>query len=732
MKKDRTRGAFVILTAVLVILLTAVVIVGIRLARRQKGSAETAPAAAESSYAAPEASEGISIAPESTKTPDDKKDTPEERLCTILEDSDVFMNACAAELSGGDALTEEDILQLKERAAAYLAGQEGVVSVASDGDTILFTTDDGFTSFIILREMEEPDETEENGTESGSSPAAYSGTADMPVKEDMASPSSQGTGVSKSLEELEQHFVYDTEFRKAAIDPDVLALCPLKTSDPLLDLPGEGFRLDAKAVATRLGGTCSVVDDSFLRTQPLSTLLKEDLTDYGVVMLQTHGATGPRGSDDVYVLFDMYRSKQESSAASAWEEVKRATGLGPDALIDQTAGENGEEPQIMFGIYYDIVAGEFKLFSHYDIVVTSYWFMSRYKDARFPNTVFYFNACESYRDYTFLRFLEEHGAACCFGHLNNIPVFVTWESTALFFKEWVAEDAAFAGNGCRRTKTVIDAVNRSLFGMSGKAADFSGEREYVLTGNGSVSGTVTDASGRPVTDAIVTAYRYWNGSLRQSARVSVDGEGAFEMKGIPFGMYLLQANNSRAEGFVNLSLAEADRGDIVIVIPEDAAEDGAPEMPENSAPEMPEDSAPPEDAAPPEGTETPHFLEIEHFLTFPDMTRQDMYSLYGDPTEEEADYIKFDNILFVGMEGHLRVFYKNNALDYISWTAYESSEQRSKDLLAYIRRFGTVGDTIYPQPGQIEEGTLVEDRMIYAGYENTAHGHYTYAFTLYQ
>ena len=104
-----------ILTAVLVILLTAVVIVGIRLARRQKGSAETAPAAAESSYAAPEASEGISIAPESTKTPDDKKDTPEERLCTILEDSDVFMNACAAELSGGDALTEEDILQLKER-----------------------------------------------------------------------------------------------------------------------------------------------------------------------------------------------------------------------------------------------------------------------------------------------------------------------------------------------------------------------------------------------------------------------------------------------------------------------------------------------------------------------------------------------------------------------------------------------------------------------------------------
>ncbi len=125
-------------------------------------------------------------------------------------------------------------------------------------------------------------------------------------------------------------------------------------------------------------------------------------------------------------------------------------------------------------------------------------------------------------------------------------------------------------------------------------------------------------------------------------------------------------------------------------------------------------------------------IDVADFIKYATESRNHIFDHYGLPTENTKEKFKFDNIYLHGHLGHLRVFYKNDAIDYLSWTCYEHSWDIYDDLHEYFLSYGPIGESRMPRDGQIEESAVVDGYTIFAGYEDSDHGQYTYAFILYQ
>ena len=125
-------------------------------------------------------------------------------------------------------------------------------------------------------------------------------------------------------------------------------------------------------------------------------------------------------------------------------------------------------------------------------------------------------------------------------------------------------------------------------------------------------------------------------------------------------------------------------------------------------------------------------IDVADFIRYATESRNHIFDRYGIPTENTKEMFKFDNIYLHGHLGHLRVFYKNDAIDYLSWTCYEHSWDIYDDLHEYFLSYGPIGESRMPRDGQIEESAVVDGYTIFAGYEDSDHGQYTYAFILYQ
>ena len=125
-------------------------------------------------------------------------------------------------------------------------------------------------------------------------------------------------------------------------------------------------------------------------------------------------------------------------------------------------------------------------------------------------------------------------------------------------------------------------------------------------------------------------------------------------------------------------------------------------------------------------------VTLDDFAAMSGWRRERFMARYGDPDEEDSGVIKFEGVTFEGHEGHLRVFFDENMqMNCISWTSYTSSQELHQELLQYIRSNGTEGNTLYPKEGQIEEGTYVNGVEVFAGYEDSESGQYTYVFAFY-
>ena len=125
-------------------------------------------------------------------------------------------------------------------------------------------------------------------------------------------------------------------------------------------------------------------------------------------------------------------------------------------------------------------------------------------------------------------------------------------------------------------------------------------------------------------------------------------------------------------------------------------------------------------------------IDVRDFIDYATESRNHIFDHYNIPTENTEEMFKFDNIYLHGHLGHLRVFYKNGAIDYLSWTCYDHSWDIYDDLHDYFLTYGPAGEARTPRDGQIEESAIVDGYNVFAGYEDSDHGQYTYAFILYQ
>jgi len=374
--------------------------------------------------------------------------------------------------------------------------------------------------------------------------------------------------------DLEDIFVYDEDFRTTAIDPDVIVLCPMYGRDSTLSNSGKSMQEEASKLSAVLGGRNVYKKGA----TAITSLLNTDLTEFGTVLMTTHGAKFSRYDNSTVVGLGIYRQNNKKTAEMLWESIKRSGNVDPERCVNcietnlslTKAIEQNPTPHFLF----HEVKGLFGIGTYYEVVFTTDWFMWRYSNARFPNTLFFINACESHGDSAFQSFLIEHGASLYLGHKDDIsiPVQGVANSTHAFMEHWTEVDESYQDSYAWRYKTINDA-NRAILNTvycNQTTADIN----FTYMGMGRLHGKVVDgARNEALSDVRVHAWRYWDGKLEKWDTRTTKEDGSYLFEGLPWGMYLLQAEDGITEGFLNISLADKKTEAAEIILEQEGMEE---------------------------------------------------------------------------------------------------------------------------------------------------------------
>lgn len=168
--------------------------------------------------------------------------------------------------------------EVLEEVYAYLKNSPEIGKVQRNGSRIDFITKDGFSSFFAI---EDPD----------------------------LNLAGSGDNHTTDPSELQKKFKHDTNFREAVIDPDVMVLCPLYTSDFLRS--GKPHISSGEKLAKYLGGEEKAVKDESC----MDFGVFKEMSQYGTVMLCTHGGYDQRQDGSNIVHFRLYNRKVEKETA---------------------------------------------------------------------------------------------------------------------------------------------------------------------------------------------------------------------------------------------------------------------------------------------------------------------------------------------------------------------------------------------------------------------------------
>ena len=125
-------------------------------------------------------------------------------------------------------------------------------------------------------------------------------------------------------------------------------------------------------------------------------------------------------------------------------------------------------------------------------------------------------------------------------------------------------------------------------------------------------------------------------------------------------------------------------------------------------------------------------IDIGDFEDYSWVEYDEIYERYGVPTQKTDETMQFDHVTFNGKDGYLYIAFKNNMIDFVSWTGYDSSMDLYNEQLAYLRTLGTDGEVRYPRQGQVEQGVVIGSITVYVGYDSNAGGKGTYILAPYQ
>ena len=647
--------------------------------------------------------------------------TPEmtDRLCGIMDEV--------------SAEAEEDLLRLtrepdarelqtvRKRLLALLSARNDVSAAWEAGaSSVRFSTADGLAGGFLLETVSDDPETYMLGAH--------------PAREPLAKDLADRTGAPSG------QFVYDPSFYDVATDPDVLVLTPLSDSDAVMHSLCVRMETLGYETAKKLGGSCTVYNKGVKDAQAMNRFAQDPLTDYGTVLILTHGLTEERPGGTKLFSMILYRDPDLKSAREAFDAFGDLQGLPESALADAIVLKNNRKEILpaSFVLYwtYSFKVGEARFHNSFDIAVTSNWFQRRYPDLRMPNTVIDCAICHSGADPQFSSFFMDHGASCMIAYPSEAVAVAAVRQAEGLIGDMLKPDPALtdgeAGSNytlLKLSQRMIDYCYPQIFTQIVSYQNL----DFTYSGFGRLQGSVSDAQGQPCGDVQIRAWRYWNGRLQQEQRAVTDGSGTFVLSSLPWGMYLLQASDGTGEGCTSFSFADQLQTVSVILNGDQTAVPQTGASPEMTDEQREETAAIPErtEAQTAESGETPgtiHDIDVYDIIALSTQGRAQIAAQFDAPSQDDPDMLRFENVSYLGENGHLRFFYEGDTLTCVSWTAYQSSKELSDRILADLRTYGPDGTVRTPKDGQTEQSVVVDGVPVYAGYENSSGGEYSYVF----
>ncbi len=298
-----------------------------------------------------------------------------------------------------------------------------------------------------------------------------------------------------------------------------------------------------KDFARQLASSIGAIMDLRQEDAFLGWMLDGLWCDYGSIILHTHGG-----------LF----TKRENGDDRLYLQASFATGdaakkIGAQYFYAYYDSEKNLDNPTRSLIY---MCSDGKICFSTDVV------MNEYGNRRFDNTVFYMNACYGLGDYTFNRFLLEHGARAMIGSTETIKANPIKEANfaASYDRNWynfwkqylrVITDGDYeTGELYSRGPSLWNALevgNNTYWlgeeinqGFLMVCRDLEAEH-FRYVGSEKAKGVVKK-NGNPVAGATVTAYRYMNHELVEKGSVTTGKDGVFCFENmLETGTYIFRA-----------------------------------------------------------------------------------------------------------------------------------------------------------------------------------------------
>ena len=422
----------------------------------------------------------------------------------------------------------------------YLKADSRVENAVENLDIILFRTVDGLIGGVDVTEPAGPED-----------PLCFS----YHNTEDTFKAVEEGTDVSDWVIYSENVMTND----------HIRYVVPLRDNDPVVDVVRPAF-------SDQLQEMADLLDFQYYHNASAEAglhmfLNPKELTDSGLLVMNTHGSVLQRSSDSSNLLLMDVRGWQQGGNIFGdmyefgdwfYGSLEQPEANDLIFMLDLRTADPKTEADIQ---------NTGKITS--SIYMTSTLLMTELGDTLFDNTIVYLMICYAFSDNQLVRCLRDHGAAAVIGSREPLNVLLAGVVLERLLRTLTAvkEDGTYHTLGEVQNSTVIDfdAYERELLiryreyeteenYYKEKAAQpvyyLIREPERVFKGTSDIRGKVTDIDGEGLAGVEVKLYRWLDHEFKHEKKhtAETDVNGNYHLDDVDCGVYYIKAEYRGVDG----------------------------------------------------------------------------------------------------------------------------------------------------------------------------------------
>ncbi|MDR1642001.1 MAG: DUF5050 domain-containing protein [Clostridiales bacterium] len=275
------------------------------------------------------------------------------------------------------------------------------------------------------------------------------------------------------------------------------------------------------------------------------SIMAGELSNYGTVILNTHGGISSREDGSEMLELLVFASKDKANADSLLERLKNEGKLNSFYL--------GNKRLLSIGLKND----------SFSILATSDYIMRSYQSLHFDNTVFYLGACDSYADKRFVQFLVNHGAKCVAGYASEVSI----DTESQIFEEFFGKLIPANESGGLRGLPLAALEDEKIYDAECSLLAYA-NLDFTYGDYGDLAGAIKDKdTNEPYEGIAIEAWRFQNQEFIRIAETTSKSDGGFLFERLPWGVYDLRVSGEdieSADASYCLNTASANGGDILV------------------------------------------------------------------------------------------------------------------------------------------------------------------------